>query len=157
MLTKPIFPGQERTAGFKTFKMHFCSICFLFRNTRAQETIRACQKLTVEGLHDSSSKKNTGTWPAPCPSNRLLTGREVWRVPAHRVKRPSQSFVLFPVFARSAKRQGGSLREGVGGLPLRNHLVTSRTRILNPSCADFQLLKGRAVGLWRPCPQKIFV
>ena len=96
-------------------------------------------------------------WPAPCPSNRLLTGREVLRVLVHRVKRPSQSFVLFPIFARSTKRQGSSLREGVGRLPLRNHLVTSRTRILNPFCADFQLLKGRVVGLWRPWPQEIFV
>lgn len=40
---------------------------------------------------------------------------------------------------------------------MRNHLVTSRTRILNPSCADFQLLKGRVVDLWRPWPQEIFV
>lgn len=137
--------------------MHFCSICFcVFRNTRAQETIRACQKLTAEGLHDSSGKKTTGTWPAPCPSNRLLTGREVWRVLAHRVKRPSQSFVLFPVFARSAKRQGGSLKEGVGEFPLEKppcHLKDEDTESLPPVLT----FSSSRAGLWvfgGPAPRK---
>lgn len=62
-------------------------------------------------------------------------------------KRPSQSLVLFPVFARGAERWGSSLREGVGGLPWRNHPVASRA--LRTSYTDKTLVSLRAgAGLW---------